>query len=268
MKLHLGCGNRLLEGWVNVDVTVPRYESERHPTFIRYNLDGAAQKRMPWATDTVELVYGAHLMEHLRNPLPMMQELWRVCKPGAIAVFECPYGSSDDAFEDPTHVRPIFPGFWAYFAQPTYWRADYGYTGDWELEVLELEMSGELMQDRTDVSLVHLISTARNVVLQQRAVLHCIKPRRPAMGDGPIPAPRLSFVPVRAARSLVPVLEEAGDGLLAEDMVADEESAEGHGRSENTEDSGNLGVAEVDAEGGDQGEDGSGEGDDAVRDDG
>lgn len=57
----------------------------------------------------------SHVLEHLRNPLPLMAECWRIAKPGALFVARVPYGSSDDADEDPTHVR---------------WRADYGFRGD------------------------------------------------------------------------------------------------------------------------------------------
>jgi hypothetical protein len=38
-----------------------------------------------------------------------MQELWRVAKPDAILGIRCPHGASDDADEDPTHVRRMFP---------------------------------------------------------------------------------------------------------------------------------------------------------------
>src|SRR5258708_31966184 len=68
---------------------------------------------------------GSHVIEHLRDPLPFMEELWRVSRPGAKAVFRCPYGSTDDADEDPTHVRRMFAGSWGYFGQPHYHRAQY-----------------------------------------------------------------------------------------------------------------------------------------------
>jgi hypothetical protein len=251
IKLHLGCGRTIKEGWVNVDNVV-------YPGVVRYNLDGARQKKMPWLDNTVEEVYCAHTMEHLQNPLPMMEELWRVCEPGAIAVFECPYGSSDDAYEDPTHTRPIFPGFWIYFAQPTYWRADYGYRGDWKLEILELEVQGETVQGFTEQQIMQRIVHGRNVVLQQRAFLRCIKPRRPVGGPDdvdPIPA---VLVPVRFASGEC-FSDRVVNAAAAPDLGADELAAEGDSGSEHEHD-GTADLLVVDVEQSEQTVDGDAEG--------
>lgn len=64
----------------------------------------------------------------------MMQELHRIAKPGAKANFRLPNGASDDAFEDPTHVKQYFLQSFGYFSQPYYWRSDYGYRGDWKAD--------------------------------------------------------------------------------------------------------------------------------------
>jgi hypothetical protein len=47
-----------------------------------------------------------------------MEELHRIAKPNAKVVFKVPYGSSDRAFEDPTHVRQYFLHSFDYFCQP------------------------------------------------------------------------------------------------------------------------------------------------------
>jgi hypothetical protein len=38
-----------------------------------------------------------------------MQELWRVCAPGAEVIIHVPHPRHDDYLGDPTHVRPIMP---------------------------------------------------------------------------------------------------------------------------------------------------------------
>jgi hypothetical protein len=38
----------------------------------------------------------------------LMQELHRIAKPNGKLVIRCPHGASDDAWEDPTHVRAFF----------------------------------------------------------------------------------------------------------------------------------------------------------------
>ena len=85
----------------------------------------ARAERLPFEDNSATHILMSHVLEHIQNPLPMMEELYRVAKPGCLMVIACPYGSSDDAWEDPTHVRPIFASSTLYFSQPAYWKADY-----------------------------------------------------------------------------------------------------------------------------------------------
>jgi SAM-dependent methyltransferase len=171
MRLNLGCGRDIRPGWVNVDC-VPALgvdvvtDFDDHPVF-------------PFADGTAGYSEGVHVIEHLRNPLPFMEELWRVTRSGGTAVFRCPYGSTDDADEDPTHVRRMYPGSWGYFGQPFYWRVadSYGYRGDWQLSQLTLSVFPEFA-DCTDSELWSMIRFQRNVVTEMTAVLRCVKPRR------------------------------------------------------------------------------------------
>ncbi|HHK5531698.1 TPA: hypothetical protein ACQUHH_000011 [Bacillus mobilis] len=50
----------------------------------------------------------SYVLEHIEMPLDAMEELHRIAKPNAKMVCHVPYGSSDDAFEDPTHCRQFF----------------------------------------------------------------------------------------------------------------------------------------------------------------
>ena len=106
-----------------------------------------------------------------------MAELYRVAKPGAVAVFRTPYGSSDDADEDPTHVRRYFWGSWGYFSQPYYWRADYGYRGDWEVEDVLLTVDAEF-NGKQWAEVFRAVQRDRNVVREMVATLRAIKPAR------------------------------------------------------------------------------------------
>src|SRR5215472_12108282 len=124
VRLNLGCGRDIRPGWVNVDcVPLPG---------VDVATDFDHDPRLPFADGSVGYSEGEHVIEHLADPLPFMAELWSVTRAGGTAVFRCPYGSTDDADEDPTHVRRMFAGSWGYFSQPLYWRADYGYRGDWQ----------------------------------------------------------------------------------------------------------------------------------------
>ena len=122
----------------------------------------------------------SHVIEHIPDTLALMQELHRIAKPGAKLVARTPYGSSDDAWEDPTHVRAYFIQSWGYFSQPYYWRADYGYCGDWQPETLELLVDKTEHERNVTVPkfMLELVFARRNVVREMVATLRCVKPIR------------------------------------------------------------------------------------------
>src|SRR5262249_53198979 len=173
-RLHLGCGRTILPGWINLDCTpLPGVD-------VIADLDACATHPLPFESDSFDEFLGSHLLEHLRHPLPFMQELHRIAKVGAEAVFRVPYGSSDDAFEDPTHVRQYFLGSWAYFSQPVYWRADYGYRGDWNPVKVTLLVSRKRFEGKPTQTILQEVHAQRNVVREMVAELVAIKPIRDA----------------------------------------------------------------------------------------
>jgi SAM-dependent methyltransferase len=174
MRLNLGCGRDIRDGWVNIDsAPLPGVE---------YVVDFDNKPSLDLTDDSVEYSEGSHVIEHLHSPLPFMQELWRVTKDGGTVQFRCPYGSSDDADEDPTHVRRMFPGSWGYFGQPHYWRADYGYRGDWQVEQIVLLIDPAL-NHLGDDGLRFAMQFQRNVVMEMVATLRAVKPAREPLRD-------------------------------------------------------------------------------------
>ncbi len=172
-RLHLGCGRKILQDWINVDV-MPGEGVD-----VVADLNDCGKTPLPFENDSVDEFLGSHLLEHIPNSLALMQELHRIAKPGARAEFRLPYGSSDDASEDPTHVRLYFLNSFGYFSQPYYWRADYGYRGDWQPEVLNLEVSRRSYEGKTAEQIMDDILHLRNVVFQMTATLSAVKPIRP-----------------------------------------------------------------------------------------
>jgi SAM-dependent methyltransferase len=168
IRLNLGCGRFPIPGWVNVDsVALPEVD-------VVADLEAAS---LPFEDDSVTEIAGSHLLEHIRNSLGLMQELHRIAKPGARAIFRVPYGSSDDADTDPTHVRRYYWGSWGYFSQPYYWRADYGYRGDWEVEELLLIVKDEY-RGKSWAEVHQAVEERRNVVKEMVATLRAVKPAR------------------------------------------------------------------------------------------
>jgi SAM-dependent methyltransferase len=169
VKLNIGCGRNIRDGWVNIDsVPLPG---------VDHVIDLDDKPVLPFPDSSVTLIEGSHVIEHLHHPLPLMEELWRVAEPDAVAIFRTPYGSSDEADEDPTHVRRMFLQSWGYFGQPLYWRADYGYRGDWRITAVELHIDPAFTH-LPDEQVMVLTRLQRNVVREMVAVLQATKPAR------------------------------------------------------------------------------------------
>lgn len=176
MKLNVGCGRSTLAGWLNLD-------SQALPGVdIVADLDACAATPLPLADGSVEEFLLSHVLEHIPKVLPMMQELHRVARHDARMVIRVPHGASDDAFEDPTHVRQLFHGSFGYFSQPYYWRADYGYRGDWITDRVELTVAQRL-RGLTHEQIWECIQSQRNVVVEMVAHLRAVKPARMPLRD-------------------------------------------------------------------------------------
>jgi SAM-dependent methyltransferase len=160
-----------MDGWVNVDC-VPLEGVD-----VVVELDDPDKVTLPYADDSIDEFMMSHVLEHIRYPLPLMQELWRVAKAGAKLTVACPYGSTDDADEDPTHVRRMFLQSFGYFGQPFYHRADYGYRGDWAVDLITLDV-GAMYKTVPKDEIMRDVMLLRNVVQQMTATLHAVKPLR------------------------------------------------------------------------------------------
>ena len=108
-KLHLGCGSRLLDGWLNVDVVNSDYDVD------------LACGQLPWRSRIFECIVSQHFIEHLdliSELMPLLIELRRIMKKDGEIWLSCPdiekicssYLSCgmSDLFED---SRSRFPDF-------------------------------------------------------------------------------------------------------------------------------------------------------------
>jgi hypothetical protein len=170
MKLHIGAGTDPQDGWTNLDL------QDGEGVDIVANLD---TDTLPIEDDSVTELLGIHVVEHLHNPLHAMNELWRVAEPGAMLTVATPYGTSDDAWEDPTHVRPYFVNSWAPFSQPYHWRSSgYGYVADWQPVQVVLQLRRDEYAGVPAEQAMRDIKHSRNVVVQMVATLKAVKPAR------------------------------------------------------------------------------------------
>ena len=97
LSLDLGCGQDKVPGAIGMDrARLPSvdviYDVERIP--------------YPFRADSFAECYLHHLLEHVSEPLEVLEEVWRVGRPGAIVSIRVPHFSSLYAWSDPTHRRP------------------------------------------------------------------------------------------------------------------------------------------------------------------
>lgn len=81
-KLHLGCGNKLLRGFVNIDKSVPHdLVSDGFSS-----LKGNVEDLRGFESDTVDLIYASHVLEHIprARTFRTLLEWNRVLVPGGV----------------------------------------------------------------------------------------------------------------------------------------------------------------------------------------
>ncbi len=78
------------------------------------------EQPLPFLSDSVDTVQSSHVVEHIRNFVSLMEEVYRICKPGATVLISVPYYTSRGAFTDPTHIRFFTEYTFQVFEPPTY----------------------------------------------------------------------------------------------------------------------------------------------------
>lgn len=96
VALDLGCGDqRQYQQNIGVDRRLTDSVAVRADT----------RNGLPFATASVDRVYMVHLLEHLPDFLPLVQECHRLLRPGGILHVMSPWWRHVNAVADPTHVR-------------------------------------------------------------------------------------------------------------------------------------------------------------------
>jgi predicted SAM-dependent methyltransferase len=141
IKINLGCGFRKMQnGFTNID-----NRPEVQPDLVCDVLAG-----LPYENDSVDYVLANDFLEHIPNgkTVQVVEDVWRVLKPGAIFESVTPSTDGRGAFSDPTHVSFWNSCSWLYFMQDDY-RALYG---------IKAKFEGQI-QDHITNDALHIIHT-------------------------------------------------------------------------------------------------------------
>jgi len=92
LKLNLGCGLRRIEGYINID----KSKSSKADWILDLE-----EQEIPFKD--VDEIVATHILEHIKNIIPLMNDCYRVLKEGGRMFIEVPQG--EGIWADPTHVR-------------------------------------------------------------------------------------------------------------------------------------------------------------------
>ncbi len=95
-KVYLGAGKHHIDGWLHVD---------RHP-FPNTDIVADVSKGLPFMDSSIQEIYTQDFMEHLpsESKIDVINEIWRVLKPGGRMEHYIPNAGSANDFSSPTHL--------------------------------------------------------------------------------------------------------------------------------------------------------------------
>jgi SAM-dependent methyltransferase len=118
VKLNLGCGDKILPGYVNVDVAPAR--AGRKPDVIC-----DLHRLEPFQDASADEVLAVHVVEHFWRweVVGVLREWARVLKPGAPMIIECPnlQSACEQFLRDPDGAGPGAEGqrtMWVFYGDP------------------------------------------------------------------------------------------------------------------------------------------------------
>jgi hypothetical protein len=186
MRLNLGCGDKKIPGWHNVDMVAMCNPDEV------VNLE---RLPWPWPSDSADEILFSHVLEHIgQSPdiyLGIIKEIYRVCRNDAKITIVVPHPRHDHFLHDPTHVRVVTPEGLNMFSQAANRRliARGGantplgiYLGvDLAVQSAEFDLDdawlGRLQRGEiTEADVQHAQKTYFNVISQITIVMKAIKP--------------------------------------------------------------------------------------------
>jgi SAM-dependent methyltransferase len=109
--IDLGCGARKTKDAFGVDAAaLPGVDLVHDLRDLPYPLPG----------DCADQVVLHHVLEHFADPLPVLEEAWRIARPGGRVQIRTPHYSGVYAWKDPTHRRAFTSESFHYFGENGY----------------------------------------------------------------------------------------------------------------------------------------------------
>lgn len=137
--LHLGCGRRKADGAFGVDVVADSAAD------LVWDL---GERPWPLPDNAFEKIILIDVLEHLADVVGVMEEVYRVARPGAEVIVQSPFASSHHLWTDPTHLRGLTSRSFKYFTDE-FARQNFAYSeARFSVEHVEYRMHAPKWYDR------------------------------------------------------------------------------------------------------------------------
>ena len=192
-RLNLGSGAEKLKDYINVDRS------------LHVNADQVVDLEVtpwPWKDNEFSHIVMKDILEHLGETpskfLAIIKELYRVSRNGAVWEVQTPHWRSDNALNDPTHVRAITPQMLEMFNKKhIMWTVKEGlshsslaFDTDIDIEICDIKYDfthifkdkiskGEITKDELDFA----FNTLNNVAESTKMLIEVHKPGRHTIDD-------------------------------------------------------------------------------------
>lgn len=134
--LVLGCGNKPVAGAVNHDRT-------RHSDFVDIDFDLTCT---PWPVDRkYSHIIAIDVLEHLPDFIQFFDQCHRILEDGGQCLVQTVHYQSENAWRDPTHVRPYHPDAFAYLDPDTFWGKEYSMYTEKKWKILATHVDGNII---------------------------------------------------------------------------------------------------------------------------
>jgi len=135
MKLNLGSGHNRITGYVNLDI-----RPEVKPDVVC-----DVEKGLPYDDNSIDEVRAHDFLEHIRlgQTIHVIEEIYRVLKPGGRLSISIPSTDGRGAFQDPTHRSFWNINSWLYFTDDRY-RELYGIKANFEAFIEDVVTAWDL----------------------------------------------------------------------------------------------------------------------------
>lgn len=106
LKIDIACGQNKAEGFFGIDI------AKAKGVDMVYDLE-----KFPWPIpdNSVDEAVCNHYIEHTKDIIKFMEEIYRILKPGGKILIRAPYYNSVRGWQDPTHTRLISEATYLYY---------------------------------------------------------------------------------------------------------------------------------------------------------